>query len=339
MSFVIAVCVLVGLGLLAGGGLAAANKVFGVEEDPRVEQITDVLPGANCGACGYPGCRGYAQAVLAGADICLCAPGGNDVVQKIAAILGVEAQEVVEKVALVKCAGTTDVTAWRSEYRGISDCHAAQIVGGGPNACAYGCLGLGSCQTVCTENAIEIRKGVAVVRTDLCIGCGACAQVCPRHLIEMVPKARAVHVLCNNHQSGKAVRTVCTVGCTACKLCTKKYAAFDMGDNLAQVAAEADDKDREAALVCPSGTIIDTEMFSVAELVWDPESRKKLKSLQKEHKKKQKQAKLAAKKQKQAKEKANAPSQEKSSAAGKEKANKHGGSAQKEESAQKEGDA
>ena len=301
MSFIVAVCVLVGLGLIAGGGLAAANKVFGVREDPRVEEITEALPGANCGACGYPGCRGYAQAVLAGADICLCAPGGNDTVQKIAAILGVEAQEVVEKVAVVKCAGTTDVTHWRSEYRGIADCHAAQLVGGGSNACLYGCLGVGSCQNVCTEDAIEIRKGVAVVRRDLCIGCGNCVSQCPRNLIEMVPKARSVHVLCSNHQAGKAVRSICKVGCTACKLCTKKYEAFSMDDNLAHVAQKTTAQDHKAALICPTGTIVDTETFDLAAFVWNTEVREELKRLQKEHKKKQKEAKLAPKEKKQEK--------------------------------------
>lgn len=304
MSFAIAVIVLLGLGALAGAGLAFANRFFGVEEDPRVEEICEALPGANCGACGYPGCRGYAQAILAGEDICLCAPGGNDTIQTVAEILGVEAGEVVEKVAVVRCAGTGEHTQQRSKYLGIQDCHAAQLVGGGPNTCDAGCLGLGSCAEVCPESCIEIREGVALVDTPRCIGCGKCVAECPRDILAMVSKSQKVVVLCNNHDSGKKVRSVCKVGCTGCKLCAKKYEGFEVEDNLAQVQQDAPEASTEAALVCPSGSIIDLNTFSFEEMVFDKEARSKLKKLQKEHKKKQKEArakkKAAVKKKKEA---------------------------------------
>jgi electron transport complex protein RnfB len=303
MSFIIAVSVIAGLGIIAGAGLALANKVFGVEEDPRVEQITEALPGANCGACGYAGCRGFAQAVLEGADISACAPGGSEVVERVAAILGVEATAAAPKVAIVRCAGNRDVTTFRSEYRGIEDCNAAELVQGGPNACSAGCLGLGTCRKACAEDAIVIENGVAVVRGELCIGCGVCARVCPRDLIEMVPKARKVHVLCSNHDAGKAVRSVCKVGCTACNVCAKKVDGFSVRDNLARASDDAGDEAREAALLCPQGTIVDLEEFSMLEFAADPKAHDRLKKLQKEHKKKLREAKKKAKGKKEASEK------------------------------------
>lgn len=284
MSFLLAIAVLVGLGALSGAGLALANRFFGVDEDPRLDRLCDALPGANCGACGYPGCRGYAQALLSGVDITSCAPGGNASVKEIARILGVEAQEVVEKIALVKCAGSAAMTGRRSEYRGIESCLAAHLVQAGPNDCLYGCLGLGSCVAACSYDAITLINGVAVVLPDRCIGDGACVSACPRDLIELVPKNRKAHVLCSNRQPGRQVRQICKVGCIACKLCAKIDSAYTVDDNLASIGPDAGDAACEAAMVCAPGTILDQNLMSAAELVSDPKARERLAAMQAEYK-------------------------------------------------------
>ena len=302
MSFAIAVIVMMCLGAVAGAGLAVAYRFFGVREDPRIENICDVLPGANCGACGYPGCREYAKAILTGKDICLCPAGGNETTQKIAEILGVEAEEMISKVAVVRCAGTFDVTSWRSEYRGVEDCGAAQLVQSGPTACNMGCLGFGTCADICPEDCITVEEGVAIVDMQRCTGCGLCVKECPRGIIELVPRERRVHVLCSNHQAGKDVRGLCKVGCTACKLCAKSSEWFVVENNLANVKEGVGKGGREAALVCPTGTIVDLDQFSIKELLCDPEARKELKKLQKEHKKKKRDAREAKKKVKKSSE-------------------------------------
>jgi electron transport complex protein RnfB len=294
MSFLLAVVVLMGLGAAAGAGLALANRFFGVEEDPRVEEICDSLPGANCGACGYPGCKGYAQALLKGIDITACAPGGNATVKDIARILGVEAQEVVERVALVKCAGSRQVTQNRSDYRGIVECHAAHLTQAGPTTCPSGCMGLDSCVDACDYGAIVVRDGVAVVLPELCIGDGACVDACPRDLIEMVPKDRKAHVLCSNTQPGKVVRKICSVGCTACKLCTKKSPAYKMEGNLAIIGDDAPEEAASVALACPAQTILDQREFTALELVANPEARERLKAAQAKYKEEERAAKKKA---------------------------------------------
>ncbi len=288
MSFFIAVIVLMCLGIIAGAGLAAANYFFGVREDPRIEMICETLPGANCGACGYPGCREYAKAVLAGVDICLCPAGGNETNQRIAEILGIDAEEMVARVAVVRCAGSSDVTRWRSEYRGINDCRAAQHVQAGPSACYRGCLGLGSCARVCPYDCIHVEKNVAVVNVERCTGCGLCLKECPRDIIGLIPKNLNVQVLCNTNQVGKTVRTFCKVGCIGCRLCEKNFPAFEIKGNLAHVDEKAGDEACEAAMICPPGAIVDMRKFTPRELVFDPEARKKLKSMQKEWKKERK---------------------------------------------------
>jgi electron transport complex protein RnfB len=271
MSFLLAVVVLMGLGAAAGAGLALANRFFGVEEDPRVEEICDNLPGANCGACGYPGCKGYAQALLKGIDITACAPGGN---------------------ATVK--GSRQVTQNRSDYRGIVECHAAHLTQAGPTTCPSGCMGLNSCVDACDYGAIVVRDGVAVVLPELCIGDGACVDACPRDLIEMVPKDRKGHVLCSNTQPGKVVRKICSVGCTACKLCTKKSPAYKMEGNLAIIGDDAPEEAASVALACPAQTILDQREYTALELVTNPEARERLKAAQAKYKEEERAAKKKA---------------------------------------------
>ena len=190
MDIVIAIAILGGLGLIFGLVLAAASKLFYVETDPRLEQLNECLPGANCGGCGYPGCGGYAEAVLKGeAPIGRCASGGNDCAQAMSAIMGVKPQEVVRKVALVRCSGYRSVdpsgkelgAKRKAEYEGFKDCFAAARVGGnGPISCKFGCLGYGNCVKACKYDAISIHDGVAKVDEARCVGCMSCAAACPR---------------------------------------------------------------------------------------------------------------------------------------------------------------
>ena len=232
MQIVIAVAILGGLGLIFGLVLAAASKVFYVETDPRLDQLNECLPGANCGGCGYAGCGGYAEAVLNGeAEIGKCASGGNECAQAMAAIMGLKAEAVTRKVALVRCSGEKHYDAEgnlisgakiKANYEGFKDCLAASKVGGsGPLSCKYGCLGYGSCTKACKYGAISVKNGVAVVDEDLCVGCMACAQACPRNLIVAVEPDRNVVIACNSMAKGAVTGRACTVGCIGCGLCKK----------------------------------------------------------------------------------------------------------------------
>ena len=223
MNIVFAVVVLGALALVFGLVLAIAAKVFEVKVDPRLPEITECLAGANCGGCGYPGCAGCAEAILAGkAPVNACAPAGAEAAKKIAAIMGVEAVEGEPKVAYVRCNGGTNAKK-RFEYRGVNDCIAATKVAAGPLDCAFGCLGFGTCVKACQFGAMSIGpNGAAIVDPEKCTDCMACASVCPRHLIVEVPKAKKVHVACANQDKGKAAMEVCSNSCIGCGLCQKE---------------------------------------------------------------------------------------------------------------------
>jgi electron transport complex protein RnfB len=212
-----------GAGLVCGAALALAARYLAVHEDPRIDAVARLLPGANCGGCGLAGCSEYARAiVLDGAAINLCAPGGADTLHALAAALGQEATATERKVAIVLCGGDRDKAPRKHAYNGVADCRAAHAVAGGDKRCAHGCLGYGSCARVCPAGAIEITAGdLAVVHPDLCIGCGACLKACPRGLIRMVPASRQIHVLCSSPERGPAVKKACAVGCIGCTICTK----------------------------------------------------------------------------------------------------------------------
>ncbi len=216
------VIVLAGLGLGFGLLLALAAKAFHVETDPRIGQVEGVLPGANCGACGRPGCSAYAEAVVKGAlPPGLCAPGGPAVAAKVAAVLGLDAGEFVPKVAVVRCKGGKRHAKNRSEYLGIPDCVAAELVNGGPKGCVYGCLGFGNCVKACSFDAMAMSDdGLPVVFEDKCTACGACVKACPRGILELIPRSQQVFLACVSQDRAKEVKDVCDVGCTGCKACT-----------------------------------------------------------------------------------------------------------------------
>jgi Na+-translocating ferredoxin:NAD+ oxidoreductase subunit B len=220
---VAATALLIGLiGLVCGAALALAARFLAVEEDPRIEQVLAILPGANCGGCALAGCADYARAiVLNDAPINLCSAGGQEVLDQLCAFLGRTAEARERQVAVVLCGGDRTQAPRAFAYNGVADCAAAQAVLGGDKVCAYGCLGYGSCARACPVGAIEIVNGLAKVHKDLCIGCGACVKTCPRSLITMAPASRTLHVLCRSRDKGPAVKKACAVGCIGCTRCAK----------------------------------------------------------------------------------------------------------------------
>ena len=278
MDIVIAIGILGGLGLVFGLVLAAASKVFYVETDPRLEQLNECLPGANCGGCGFAGCGAYAEAVLKGeAPVGKCASGGNEAAKAMAAIMGVEAGEVTRKVALVRCSGARTYDAegnltkgakMKATYEGFHDCLAASRVGGsGPLSCKFGCLGYGSCTKVCKYGAISVKNGVAVVDEDLCVGCMACAQVCPRKIITAVEPSQNVIIACNSLAKGAVTNRACTIGCIGCGKCMKNCpnGAITITNNLAQIDSSKCTNCGECAKVCPKGLIKDSNVENLGD--------------------------------------------------------------------------
>lgn len=254
-----AVLSLSGLGLVAGFGLGIASKVFAVHVDPKVEAIEDALLGTNCGACGFPGCSGLANAIVAGqAEVTDCLPGGEDVANALAALMGVEATTKEKEVAIVLCKGGDIDAKTKFEYRGVKDCWAAMQVGGGFKNCGYGCLGLGSCFKACNYGAIKITEDrLAIIIPEKCTGCTMCVPACPVNIIKMVPASQKVHILCSSHDKGPTTKKACSVGCIGCTLCTKKTSNMSMENNLAIVDYSVNDNVHDPVDVCPTSTISD----------------------------------------------------------------------------------
>jgi electron transport complex protein RnfB len=301
---VVPVIVISGLGLIMASLLAVGRKIFFVEVDPRHEKIMEILPGANCGGCGYPGCSGYADALVKGeAEPTACPPGGAELAEELGRLLGVEVSGVEQKIALVACAGDHRFVEDRARYIGIPDCAAAHTIAGGIKSCAYGCLGLGSCRAACPFDAIAISdKGLAYIIEDKCTGCGNCVPSCPRNLISMVPLAEDVHVLCKNPEKSKEVKAVCSVGCTGCKLCVKRSQRFEMEGPLAHVNHESDDEiPEETYLACTQGSIFDRRRFTLEAWLTDPAVRKEYERRRDEWKTAEKEKKAAARKSKEKK--------------------------------------
>ncbi len=261
IELLLPVIVVGSVGLFFGVGLAIASKKLQVYVNPRIEQVIAVLPGANCGACGYPGCSGYAKAVVEGkADPSGCIPGGSKVAHSIADILGVSAEISEPFMAVVHCKGGIDNALERSLYEGIEDCHAAVLVGNGSKVCQDGCLGLGSCVRVCPFNAIHITpERVAVVDPEKCTGCGKCIKTCPRSIISLIPKVHKIFLACSNHDRGAKVKKYCSVGCTACTLCVKATpsGAIAMENNLPVLDYTKEENFIPAAYKCPSRCFTD----------------------------------------------------------------------------------
>jgi len=232
-----AVLSLGGMGLLFAILIALANKKLHVEEDPRIEIVAGLLPGANCGACGYPGCNACAEALVNGKaalTVCpACTPEAGD---QIAATLGLTAERVERKVAVLMCQGGEGSVTIDADYQGIPTCIAATFISGGGRACSYGCIGLGDCVAVCPFEAIRMgEKGLPVIDRQKCTGCGRCVEACPRKILELHPISRHVFILCKNKDNAKNARAVCKHACIACKICEKAVEGqgFKVDGNLA----------------------------------------------------------------------------------------------------------
>lgn len=222
-DIITAVIIIGSIGLLIGLFLGIASIVFKTETDEREEKILESLPGNNCGGCGYAGCSALASAILKGeAPVNTCPVGGASVAAKIAETMGVEAENVKEKTAFVKCGGNCEKTKEKYNYTGIKDCKMAAFVPGkGSKSCTFGCIGFGNCVKVCEFNAISIVDGVAKVDSKKCKACGRCVKACPNNIIELIPKDASFAVKCSSHDSGKRAMKVCDASCIGCGACNK----------------------------------------------------------------------------------------------------------------------
>ncbi len=257
-----AVAVLGALGLVFGGVLGIASRVFAVKKDDRMEPLLEVLPGANCGGCGYAGCSTYAQALIDGkAQPGECPVGGDEVAAKVAEIMGVELKKNTRLAAFVNCSGGINAKK-KYAYVGLSDCHAAMRLANGATECQYGCLGLGSCVAACQFGAISIRNGVAFVDHEKCTGCLNCVETCPRHVIPPVPYYADVNVACPSHQPGAQLRKICNIGCLGCHICEKtcQHDAIHVIDNLATIDYDKCIGCGECAEKCPRHLISDSQL-------------------------------------------------------------------------------
>ncbi len=236
-----AVGILAALGLGFGLILAIASAVMAVPRDEKVEQLCEVLPGANCGACGYSGCDGYAQAMVHdGAKVGLCSPGGTAVAQATAELLGVSSDGVQTLTAMIRCGGCEQHTKRKLQYHGLQSCAAATQFYGGNWLCNHGCLGYGDCANACEYGAITIEDGLARIDASLCRGCTKCVAACPKSLIVMYPGSARGVVRCQNTDKGGIVRKACSVGCIGCMKCTKvcEHDAIHVTNFLAEIDIE-----------------------------------------------------------------------------------------------------
>ncbi len=256
-AVLIAVLVVAVIGLVCAIVLALASHFMEVKVDERFTIARECLPGANCGACGYTGCDGYAQALASGEMELtnLCVPGGDKAAKALSEALGLAFSDVEEKVAYVHCNGNCDDSKNKANYDGIKNCHSAALIYGGPEACVYGCLGFGDCAAVCPEKAICMDAGIAKIDIRKCAGCGLCAKTCPKHIISIIPVKAKTLVQCSSQAKGADTRKECMVGCIGCKKCELNCpsGAVKVVNNLAQIDYKLCSDCGKCAEVCPVG--------------------------------------------------------------------------------------
>ena len=268
MNFIlIAVAVLGGIGLIAALVLFVCSKKFAVYEDPRIAQVNALLPGANCGGCGFAGCGGMADALVKGADTgsiegLSCPVGGSEVMSQVADLLGIAIANGEAQVAVVRCNGTCELRPRIAEYDGLHTCAAMNSCGAGETACGYGCLGCGDCVSACQFGAISINAetGLPEVDQDKCTSCGACVKACPRHIIELRkkgPKGRRVFVSCMNKDKGAVAMKACKAACIGCSKCVKEcqFEAITVENNLSYIDPQKCRLCRKCVEVCPTKAI------------------------------------------------------------------------------------
>lgn len=265
-AILIAVISLSLIGALGAVVLYFVSKKFEVEEDPRIAQVQDVLPAANCGGCGFAGCSGFAVACVSAPSLkgLNCPVGGQSVMDQVAGILGLEAEKKDPTIAVVRCSGSCSNRPQTSFYDGAPSCAVASSLYGGDTGCSYGCLGLGDCVSVCVFDAIHINPETRLPEVDeaKCTSCGACAEACPKLLIELRkkgPKSRRIYVSCMNKEKGAVARKSCTVACIACGKCQKTcaYEAITIENNLAYINDEKCKLCRKCVSECPTSSIIE----------------------------------------------------------------------------------
>jgi len=238
--------------------LSVAAKVMYVAVDERIVQIQDALPGTNCGACGFPGCSGYANALIEDSTVKsnLCPPGGAEAIAKISAVLGIESEAALSKTAVVHCGGDADARVLKMAYKGIQTCYAANEVFYGESACAYGCLGYGDCVAACPIDAICLENGLARVNTN-CTGCGLCVKACPTRIISVNEGGLKPVIACSNIEKAAAVRKKCTKCCIGCGRCARECPekAIIMENNLAKINYEKCNNCNKCLDLCPTKCI------------------------------------------------------------------------------------
>ena len=254
------------LGVVLAVILFVVAQKFKVVEDPRIDDVEGCLPGANCGGCGYPGCRGFAEACVKAdtLDGMFCPPGGNDVMKNVAGALGMEASEKEPQIAVVRCNGSHEKRRKTIVYDGPSSCAVSHCLYGGDTDCAYGCLGLGDCVEVCTFDAIYIdeESGLPIVDEENCTACGACVKACPKSIIELRnkgKKSRRIYVSCVNHDKGAPAKRACDSACIACNKCVKAcpFDAIVVDDFCAYIDFEKCKLCRKCVEECPTGAILE----------------------------------------------------------------------------------
>jgi len=252
------------LGLLLALVLFLVAKKFKVEEDPRIDEVEKVMPGANCGGCGFAGCRAFAEAAVKASDLdsIFCPVGGNDVMAKVAAILGYEVKAKAPRVAVVRCNGTCEARPRVNEYDGFSSCFVKAGLYTGDTGCSYGCLGCGDCVSACQFGALSMDSatGLPVVDESKCTACGACVKACPKRVIELRPKGprgMREYVSCINKEKGAVAKKACANACIGCGICAKTctHGAVTVDANLAYIDPAKCKLCRECEAMCPTGAI------------------------------------------------------------------------------------
>jgi RnfABCDGE-type electron transport complex B subunit len=260
LTVAVAAGILAGVGLVFGALIALANRRFKVWEDPRIDEVTALLPGANCGACGFPGCRGFAEACVKGSvKPAGCTVMSEDMRADVAAYLGVDAGQAEKRVARLLCAGGSDVAPRKAAYRGVESCAAAVAVGGGGKGCAWGCVGLADCAVACTFGAITMNAGgLPVVDAEKCTACNDCVVACPLELFTILPVSHHLLVQCRSLLDGDDATRVCAVACNACGRCAADAPGLiSMRDGLAVIDyASIEMETRDATSRCPTGAIV-----------------------------------------------------------------------------------
>lgn len=269
MDFMIwAVIVLGAIALVASVVLYVCAKKFAVEEDPRIGQVLEALPGANCGGCGFPGCSGMADALVKACDAgslegLLCPVGGQQVMSEVADLLGMAVANTDPKVAVVRCNGTCEHRPRIAEYSGLRTCFAMNSTGAGETGCGFGCLGCGDCVAACQFDAIHMNPetGLPEVDEEKCVACGACVKACPRHIIELRKKGvkgRRVYVQCVNKDKGVVAKKACEVACIGCGKCQKvcQFDAITIENNVSYIDFNKCRLCRKCVEECPTNAIV-----------------------------------------------------------------------------------